>query len=61
MRLVTFQIGEREHAGPARAGALVDGGRTVVQLPAPSVLAIVEGGQDALDRAAEALKRMKKG
>jgi 2-keto-4-pentenoate hydratase/2-oxohepta-3-ene-1,7-dioic acid hydratase in catechol pathway len=53
MRLVTFRIGNQ----PARPGALADGGRAVVQLPAPSVLAIVEGGQDALDRAAEALKR----
>ena len=52
MRLVTFRIGNR----PAQPGALVDGGRTVVQLEAPSVLAIVEGGQNALDRAAEALK-----
>src|SRR5262245_30591906 len=53
MRLVTFRIGNR----PARAGALADGGRSVVQLAAPSVLAIVEGGQDALDRAAETLRR----
>jgi len=53
MRLVTFQVGNR----PASPGALVDDGRTVVQLPAPSVLAIVEGGQDALDRAAETLRR----
>ena len=53
MRLVTFQIGNR----PARAGALIDDGRSVVELQAPSVLAIVEGGQNALDRAAETLKR----
>jgi len=53
MRLVTFQIGNQ----PARPGALADGGRTVVQLAAPSVLAIVEGGQDALQRAAETLRR----
>ena len=53
MRLVTFRIGNQ----PARPGALIDGGRSVAQLPAPSVLAIVEGGQDALARAAEALKR----
>ncbi|HXJ53749.1 MAG TPA: fumarylacetoacetate hydrolase family protein [Burkholderiales bacterium] len=46
-----------ENAPPARAGALTDGGRTVVQLAAPSVLAIVEGGPNAMDRAAEALKR----
>jgi 2-keto-4-pentenoate hydratase/2-oxohepta-3-ene-1,7-dioic acid hydratase in catechol pathway len=53
MRLVTFQVGNL----PARPGALVDGGRAVAALPAPSVLAIVEGGANALDRAAEALKR----
>ena len=57
MRLVTFRIGGVENAPPARVGALVDGGRKVVQLAAPSVLAIVEGGQDALARAAEALNR----
>src|ERR1043166_2794905 len=57
MRLVTFRIGGVETAPPARAGALTDGGRTVVQLAAPSVLAIVEGGPNAMDRAAEALKR----
>src|ERR1044072_1902102 len=56
MRLVTFRIGGVENAPPARAGALTDGGRTVVQLAAPSVLAIVEGGPNAMDRAAEALK-----
>jgi 2-keto-4-pentenoate hydratase/2-oxohepta-3-ene-1,7-dioic acid hydratase in catechol pathway len=53
MRLVTFQVGNR----PASPGALVDGERTVVQLAAPSVLAIVEGGQNALERAAETLRR----
>jgi len=53
MRLVTYRVGNL----PARPGALVDGGRAVVALPAPNVLAIVEGGQGALDRAAEALKR----
>ena len=53
MRLVTFRIGNQ----PARPGALADGGRTVVQLAAPSVLAIVEGGQSALERAAETLAR----
>jgi 2-keto-4-pentenoate hydratase/2-oxohepta-3-ene-1,7-dioic acid hydratase in catechol pathway len=52
MRLVTYRVGNL----PARPGALVDGGRAVAALPAPSVLAIVEGGQNALDRAAEALK-----
>ncbi len=45
-------------AGRAPApGALVDGGRQVAVLPGfASVLEIVEGGQNALDRAAEALK-----
>jgi len=57
MRLVTFRIGRGGNAPPARVGALADGGRTVVQLPAASVLAIVEGGQDALERAAETLRR----
>jgi 2-keto-4-pentenoate hydratase/2-oxohepta-3-ene-1,7-dioic acid hydratase in catechol pathway len=52
MRLVTFQIGNR----PSRPGALIDGGR-VVELQAPSVLAIVEGGPNALDRAAETLRQ----
>jgi len=53
MRLVTFRIGNQ----PARPGALVDGGRSVVRLEAPSVLAIAEGAQDALERAAETLER----
>ena len=52
MKLVTFQI----RNGPARAGALADGGRSIVALEG-SVLGIVEGGQSALERAAEALKR----
>ncbi len=45
-------------AGRAPApGALLDGGRRVAVLPGfASVLEIVEGGQNALDRAAEALK-----
>ncbi len=51
MKLVTFQIGR--HA--ARAGALVDD--SVVDLQIATVLSIVEGGQNGLDRAAEALKR----
>ena len=57
MRLVTFQIAAEENAQPARPGALIDGGRTVLELPAASVLAIVEGGQSALERAAETLRR----
>lgn len=52
MKLVTFQMGSR----PPRPGALTDGG-SVVELQAGSVLEIVEGGQNALDRAAETLRR----
>jgi 2-keto-4-pentenoate hydratase/2-oxohepta-3-ene-1,7-dioic acid hydratase in catechol pathway len=52
MKIVTFQI-----AGQApRPGALTAAG-AVVGLQAASVLEIVEGGQNALDRAAETLKR----
>jgi 2-keto-4-pentenoate hydratase/2-oxohepta-3-ene-1,7-dioic acid hydratase in catechol pathway len=51
MKLVTFR-----KAGEApRAGALA--GEHVVDLQIDSVLAIVEAGQNGLDRAAEALKR----
>ncbi len=53
MKLVTFQIGNRA----SKPGALVEDGRAVVELRAPSVLAIVEGGDSALQRAAEMLKR----
>jgi len=52
MKLVTFQIG----SVPPRAGALADGGRSIVALPG-SVLGILESGQNGLDRASEALKR----
>jgi 2-keto-4-pentenoate hydratase/2-oxohepta-3-ene-1,7-dioic acid hydratase in catechol pathway len=52
MKLVTFQIGRQ----PARGGALADGGRAVVAL-GQSVLEIVEGGEGALERAAQALGR----
>ena len=59
MRLVTFSIAD----GARRAGALVDSDTTIVDLHAAqpaadlgSVLAIVEGGKNALDRAYEALK-----
>ena len=54
MRLVTFQPAGNPEA-PARPGALVDEGRSVVALQAPSVLAIVESGQAALQHAAERL------
>lgn len=64
MRLVTFQNGD----GAPRAGALVDGDARIVDLAeahdavfgAPgfaSVLAIVEGGDAALAKAYEALKK----
>jgi 2-keto-4-pentenoate hydratase/2-oxohepta-3-ene-1,7-dioic acid hydratase in catechol pathway len=67
MRLVTFEaIGRAD--GPARAGALIDGDTGVVDLqaaftgrygaPSPdlaSVLAIAEGGPEALGRAAQAV------
>ena len=51
MKLVTFRKG----GDSPRAGALAGG--TVVDLEIESVLAIVEAGQNGLDRAAEALKR----
>lgn len=48
MKLVTFRIGTR----PPGAGALTEGGTKVVALPAfASVLAIVEGGERALEAA----------
>jgi 2-keto-4-pentenoate hydratase/2-oxohepta-3-ene-1,7-dioic acid hydratase in catechol pathway len=56
VKLVTFRIGRR----PARPGALIDEGRTVVELQAESILAIVEEGQKALDLAAKAVKRPRK-
>ena len=54
MRLVTFQVGSL----PPRAGALADGGRSVVDLSSgfSSVLAIVEGGEAAFEGAAGLLK-----
>jgi 2-keto-4-pentenoate hydratase/2-oxohepta-3-ene-1,7-dioic acid hydratase in catechol pathway len=51
MKLVTFRIGTR----PPAAGAL--DGDQVVDLQIPSVLSIVEAGENGLDRAAEALKQ----
>ena len=54
MRLVTFRIPGR---GPA-PGALIDGGTKVAALTGfRSVLEVIEGGQNALDRAYETLKR----
>jgi 2-keto-4-pentenoate hydratase/2-oxohepta-3-ene-1,7-dioic acid hydratase in catechol pathway len=57
VRLVTFRIaGGREARAPV-PGALVDGGTKVAVLPGfSSVLEIVEGGANALERAYEALK-----
>lgn len=65
MKLVTFSIG----SGHPRSGALIDDGRSVVDLVAAleakgkqppdqlaTVLAIVEGGSNALDAAHEAIK-----
>lgn len=64
MRLVTF-----EHQGSRRAGAFIDGDARVVDLAAAhaqkhgdhaselaDILALIEGGDDALDKAAEAVK-----
>jgi hypothetical protein len=65
MRLVTFQ----KDGGPQRAGALLDNNSRVVDLAAAgqaafggdphlaSVLAIVEDGDAALDKAYEAIKK----
>jgi|HubBroStandDraft_6_1064221.scaffolds.fasta_scaffold140393_2 2-keto-4-pentenoate hydratase/2-oxohepta-3-ene-1,7-dioic acid hydratase in catechol pathway len=65
MKLVTFTVSD----GAPRAGAFIDGDRRIVHLQAAyhnrwkqdspalaSVLAIAEGGQNALDLAAETLK-----
>jgi 2-keto-4-pentenoate hydratase/2-oxohepta-3-ene-1,7-dioic acid hydratase in catechol pathway len=50
---VTFRIG----TGAQAPGALIEGGTKVAALPGySSVLEIVEGGQNALDRAYEALR-----
>ena len=57
MKLVTFQIAGRPTERRSRPGALIDEGHAVVELQAASVLAIAEGGQNALDRAAETVKR----
>ena len=68
MKLVTFSV----RGGSPRSGALVDDGKRVVDLAAAgeargrrslsfgSVLSIVEGGQDALDEAYDALKNPSK-
>jgi len=54
---VTFRIAAGREGRAPVPGALVDGGRKVAVLPGfASVLEIVEGGQNALDRAYESLK-----
>jgi len=64
MRLVTFQLAGK----PPRAGAFVDGDRRIVDLDAAhaavfgesalgGVLEIIEGGDSALDRAYETIKK----
>ena len=56
MRLVTFRMAGGREGRAAVPGALVEGGRKVAILPGfESVLEIVEGGQNALDRATDAL------
>ena len=57
MNLVTFTIAAGREARAPAPGALIEGGTKVAALPGfSSVLEIVEGGQNALDRAHEALK-----
>jgi 2-keto-4-pentenoate hydratase/2-oxohepta-3-ene-1,7-dioic acid hydratase in catechol pathway len=57
VRLVTFRIAAGREARAPVPGALVDGGAKVAILPGfSSVLEIVEGGDNALDRAHDALK-----
>jgi len=53
MKLVTFRIGRRA----PRPGALIEDGARLVELESPSVLAIVEGGEGALEAAAKRVKR----
>ena len=54
---MTFRIAAGREGRAPVPGALVDGGRKVAVLPGfASVLEIVEGGQNALDRAYESLK-----
>jgi 2-keto-4-pentenoate hydratase/2-oxohepta-3-ene-1,7-dioic acid hydratase in catechol pathway len=57
MRLVTFRIAGAREGHASIPGALIEGGTKVAALPGfESVLEIVEGGQNALDRAHESLK-----
>ena len=58
MKLVTFRLAAGRAGRDSVPGALIDGGRKVAALPGfASVLEIVEGGQNALDRAHESIKR----
>jgi 2-keto-4-pentenoate hydratase/2-oxohepta-3-ene-1,7-dioic acid hydratase in catechol pathway len=57
MKLVTFTIAAGRAARAPAPGVLIEGGTKVAALPGfSSVLEIVEGGQNALDRAQEALE-----
>ena len=57
VRLVTFRIGTAREARASAPGALIESGRKVAALPGfSSVLEIVEGGQNALDRAYEIIR-----
>jgi len=54
---VTFRIGTGREARASAPGALIESGRKVAALPGfSSVLEIVEGGQNALDRAHESVR-----
>ena len=58
MRLVTFRTKDGNAGRAPAPGALVEGGTKVAALPGfRSVLEIIEGGENALDRAYESLKR----
>ena len=57
MKLVTFTIAAGREARAPVPGALIEGGTKVAALPGfTSVLEIVEGGHNALDRAQEAVR-----
>ena len=57
MKLVTFRLAAGSEGRDSVPGALIEGGTKVAALPGfASVLEIVEGGQNALDRAHESIK-----
>src|SRR5919106_5110938 len=57
MRLVTFRIASAREGRAPVPGALIEGGTKVAVLPGfSSILEIVEGGENALDRAHESMK-----